>query len=228
MKILLFYSSHRQLEEYKLSSEFFNKSKFLKEKTDVMVYCDNDSISFDTLSDYVRYETKVTVIKGKQIFQSGIPTGISGNGIHIGLSNMFDKFQDYDYVINMVPDCYITDDTMIFKLLQEEFETDTEFIVDYHPNHSASCLRQYCCDFFVFKPKKIKNIFSEVDMDNLIAPENFIYQKISENSFKVRTINRVGSLSWDIDNYGLIHNHNLNRIRKILYEGINDQNLRHF
>ena len=226
MRILLFYTSHRQIEEYKLSSDFFNKSNFLKKITDVMIHYDNESIPSELIKEKASFDTKVTIIKGRQIFQSGLDTGISGNGIHISLSNMFDNFQTYDYVINMVPDCYITDDSMIYQLLLDEYTSDAQFIVDYHPDHPG-CYNKYCCDFFAFKPGRIRNIFSEIDMNDLIPPEEFIYNKILENNYKIKTIRRIGSLNWDIDNYGLIHNHNLDRIRKILYEGINDQNLRH-
>jgi len=218
MKILLFYSSHRQLKEYEYSSIFFNRSNFLKENCDVMCYCDNDLITEDELKSYISYDTNVKIIKGKQIFPSGISTGISGNGIHIGLNNCFNEFLDYDYVINMVPDCYITTDIHIKKLLEDELYTDNNFIVDHHPDHDASTKYQFCCDFFVFKPKKIYNFFKEVDMNSLILPENFIFNKIKEYNIKYKIIKRIGSLQWIVDNYGLIHNHDLQIIKNILNE----------
>lgn len=227
MKILLFFSTHRQLMELKYSSEFFNRSEFLKNNADVVVYCDNESYTEDLLKEYVSYQTNTKIIMGKQIFAPGTPTGISGNGIHIGLSNCFDMFKEYDYVINMTPDCYITDDKKIIELLNEEFTSDNNFIFDYHPNINPTSAFQFCCDFFVFKPNKIDNFFMEIDFNNLIPPENFIYNKIIERNIKFRTIERIDSIHWNIDNYGLIHNHNLLRIQKILYEGIDDKNLRH-
>lgn len=228
MKILLFYSSHRQLKEFELSSGFFNRFKFLKPITDVMIYCDNNLISIDQIKECARYEARsVEIIKGDQVFPSGINTGISGNGIHIGLGKCFNRFMEYDYVINMVPDCYITDDSEIWKLLQEEEKSENNFIVDYHPYLNHSSLTQFCCDFFVFKPKNITNIFNELDMSNLLTPESFIYSKIMEYNIKHRIIQRVGSVYWNIDNFGMIHNHNLSRISKILYDDIDDKNLKH-
>jgi hypothetical protein len=48
-----------------------------------------------------------------------------------------------------------------------------------------------------------------------------------EYNIKHRIIQRVGSVYWNIDNFGMIHNHNLSRISKILYDDIDDENLKH-
>ncbi len=214
MKILLYYSSHRQKEEFLLSSDFFNKTNFLKKNTDIIINCDNDHISVDELKSYIKYETSVNIIKSPQIFPSGTCTSISGNGIHIGVSESFNLFDNYDYVIVMTPDCYITNEDKIEKMLIEELNTENQMIVDFHDDWNH--VNNYSCDFFVFKPKFIPNFFKEVDMENLIAPEIFLKNKIIEKNIKCKIITREGSLSHQVDNYGLIHNHDLNIIRDIL------------
>jgi hypothetical protein len=216
MKVLLFFSSHRQLEEITLSSLFFNRTKRLKHMADVMLFCDNDNLSREQLERVCLYESNTTIVKSKQVFDSGTPTGVSGNGIHLGLGQCFEHFLQYDYVINMVPDCYITNDEHVVRLLEEEFYSDTAFIVDHHPNHNESTATQFACDFFVFKPNKIHNLFNEIDMLKLVPPENFIYDKIVEHSIPHRRIERLGSLHWNIDSYGLIHNHDVRQIMHIL------------
>ena len=49
MKILLFLTSHRQLEEYKYFNVFFQKHNKLKEICDIFIYINNSNLSVDVL-----------------------------------------------------------------------------------------------------------------------------------------------------------------------------------
>ena len=226
IKILLYFSSHRQLKEIEFSSYFFNKSNFLKQNSEVMIHCDNDSLESDVILKYSKYEAKTYISRSKQTFPV-YPNGVF-NGFLKGLSNNFEFFQNYDYVIHLVPDCYITSEEKIVDLLKENINSEFNFIVDYHPNHNSSTQLQYICDFFIFKPKNITNIFSDHSDINVIAAENWLYSKIHQYNIPHKTICRgTQSLLWNIDDYGLIHNHNLLRIRSIL-EGNENKNFSHY
>ena len=63
-------------------------------------------------------------------------------------------------------------------------------------------------------------------MVNPIAAEAYLYEKIEQYNIKHRTICRENSLYWEIDSYGIIHNHNLDRIKSIL-DGNENKNFTH-
>lgn len=215
IKILIYFSSHRQLKEIEYSSYFFNRTKFLKENSEVMIHCDNDSLYNDEILKYTKYETNFYISRSKQTYPV-YPNGVF-NGFLKGLSNNFDFFKNYDYIIHLVPDCYIINEDKIVDLLNDNINSEFEFIVDYHPYHNQYTKSQYICDFFIFKPKKITNIFSDHSDSNVIVSENWLYLKIHEYNIKHKTICRgPESLKWNIDDYGLIHNHNLEMIYSIL------------
>ncbi len=226
MKILIYFSSHRQLKEVEYSSLFFNKTNFLKENSEVMVHCDNDSYDDDLLMEYMKYNTKTYLSRTKQTFPV-YPNG-AFNGFLKGLSNNFNFFQNYDYVIHLVPDCYVTDESKIVDLLINSYNTEYNFIVDHHPyHHNLSAKTQYVCDFFIFKPKLIPNIFEDHSDENVLVSEHWLYLKIHEYNIPHRIICRgVESLNWNIDDYGLIHNHNLLRIQSII-DGNENKNFKH-
>lgn len=214
-KILIYFSSHRQLKEIELSSAFFNRTIFLKNHSEIMVHCDNDSLESDKVKEFIRYEAKTYLVRSRQTFPI-FPNGVH-NGFLKGLSTNFDFFQDYDFVIHLVPDCYIVDEMKIVDLINENLDSQINFIVDYHPEHNESTKFQFCCDFFIFKPKKIKNIFSEHCDMNVKVAENWLYSKIHEHEIKHLKICRGReSLEWNVDRYGLIHNHSLDKIESIL------------
>lgn len=180
-----------------------------------MVHCDNDSLTNDQLNQFIIYEAKTHLVRRKQTYPV-FPNGVF-NGFLKGLSDNFTFFQDYDFVIHLVPDCYIVDETKIVELIEENLDSEIDFIVDYHPEHNGSTKFQFCCDFFIFKPKKIKNIFSEHCDTNVIVSENWLFSKIQEHEINHLKICRgKESLEWNIDRYGLIHNHSLEKIESIL------------
>jgi hypothetical protein len=225
LKILLYFSSHRQVKEIEYSSFFINKTKFIKDRSEVMIHCDNDSLQNEDIQPYIKYETKFHITRSKQTFPI-YPNGVF-NGFLKGLSNNFNFFQNYDYVIHLVPDCYITSEDKIKKLLIDNLDSEYNFIVDHHPYHNPYTRFQYACDFFIFKPKKIINIFSDHSDENVVVAENWLYSKIHEYNIPHKIICRgPESLLWNIDDYGLIHNHNLLRIKSII-DGNEDKNLRH-
>lgn len=216
MKILWHFNSHRHLEEYYLSSRFFNMSEFFKKNSDVLVTCNNINIDLSLLKEKCQYECNLEIVR----------TTNPANGVHTGqlmaLSETFEKLKAYDFVIHSTPDVYMVDDKNLIRLLEQEKETDNIFIVDYHPYHNEHTLRSYSTDFFAFKPNKIENFFSlgfEPSAE-CHCIEAHLYRILHELKIPHRTINRgKTSLKWQVDDYGLIHNHNIEVIKNILFNG---------
>lgn len=217
MRIKLFFTSHRQVDEYLYSSEFFNRSDFFKQNSDILICHNNHSLSEDLILSKAKYNTNIDIVKVNN-------TGYY-NGLHTSINDCFHLFKGYDFVIHLHPDVYLTRDKEIIDLLESELNTDNQMIVDYHQNHNNNYLRTYCTDFFIFKPS-VYNFFGEVNMINPIAAEAYLYEKIEQYNIKHRTICRENSLYWEIDSYGIIHNHNLDRIKSIL-DGNENKNFTH-
>lgn len=211
MKILLHYNSYRHLEEYALSSQFFNRSEFLKQNADVLICCNNETLPIEELAKRCHYECKTEIVKTTN-------TGWF-NGQFTSLNETFEKLADYDYVIHMTPDVYVVEDKHIINLLTEELHTDNAMIVDYHPYH-ADCYISYNMDFIVFKPKKIPNFFGTKCFEDIhLPPEKRLFNSINGLNIPHRTICRRNSIYWQVDTFGLIHNHNMHLINHILHTG---------
>ena len=213
MKILLHYHSYRHVEEYALSSHFFNRSEFLKQNADVLVCCNHENISVEELANKCQYQCKTEIIKTTN-------TGWF-NGQFTALNETYHKFFEYDYVIHFTPDVYVVDDKPIIQLLTEEMDSNNAMILDYHPYHNADCKVAYCTDFIVFKPKLTPNFFAiEHPHEKNLQPEKRLFNRIKDFNIPHRTICRgVESLCWQVDKFGLIHNHNNNLIKRILETG---------
>ena len=215
MKILWHYNSHRHIEEYYLSSCFFNRSDFLKKHSDVLVCCNKQSIDLDELRSKCIYECESC-----EVVRSTNPS----NGVHTGqlvaLNETFHKFEKYDFVIHSTPDVYVVDDKHLIALLQEELDTDNHMIVDHHPYH-PDCNYLYSTDFFIFKPRKITNFFGDEFGPTENSIESHLYKKIHALNIPHRVICRgLTSLHWQVDEYGMIHNHNKDIIRNILNNNV--------
>ena len=122
MKILLFLTSHRQLEEYKYFNVFFQKHNKLKEICDIFIYINNSNLSVDVLKYYQQIN-----VKNKNIY---ITTKNAGGIRHPGQYGWLEtlnegynmnKFNNYDYVIHMHPDVFITQENNIIKILNKKF-----------------------------------------------------------------------------------------------------------
>lgn len=209
MKLLWHFNSHRQFEEYYLSSLFFNRSEFLKKHANVLVTCNNQKINIDLLKKQCVYDCEVEVVR----------TTNPINGVHTGqlvaLNETFHKFKDYDFVIHTTPDVYLVEDKHLINLLNEEINSDNHMVFDYHKRYP----RTYCTDFFLFKPQKIINFFGENfdPTQECHSIEAHVYKMVNSLKIPHRTICRGdSSLSWQVDDFGLIHNHNKDIIKNIL------------
>lgn len=208
MNHLLFYTTHRQLDEIEFSSIFFNRSKFLKENFDVFIHCNNQNRSISEIKNKAKFDCNVNVLITTK------NTGYNYGGIE-ATSDLFELFKQYSTVIQLHPDCYIANT----KKLEEEINKDFDVMVSpfLHIGRMA-----YNTDFFCFKTKI--NFLSSCH-DNWrnnpnCVPEHYFYDNLKQHQLNVLEIQRYPNLNGagyrDIDNFGLWHNHDNELVRRIV------------
>jgi hypothetical protein len=210
-KIGIVYLSHgsEDLKDLELSSQFINRTNFFKKNSDVFVHNDNDELDNETLLKSINYHNFKELLRTPQT----LPVKPSGwmCGWAIGLSKHFHKFLKYDLIISKTCDVYLVDESELEKLVIEELESDNLFTVCSDLSFTGK-ETQYYLDFFMFKPKKIKNIFSDINIDNPIdnpmVPETWFFNKLNSENYKLRKIDRgIETLDRKIDKLNLIHCH---------------------
>jgi hypothetical protein len=212
MKILLFITGFRQLEEYNYFSIFL-KQLNLNSICDIFIYCNDPEIQSDIIKYYQKFDQNnkylfITSLNGG--YRIGGAEAVS-KGIEMGI------FKDYDYVIHLHPDVFITDDRYLMEVLQENLENDTVFFI----NKSAPYYNFFSFDFFIFKPKLLTtNIFIDELYTFTDIPEHYLYDMIMKHNIKYTIIKRFDNDNWSprrIDeNLNLYHEHDLNKIVSLL------------
>lgn len=215
MKILLFITGYDQLDQYNYFNIFLKQLK-LNSICDIYIYCNNPNISEDIVKYYKQFDQKnkyllITTLNGG--YRTGGVEAVS-KGIEMGI------FKDYDYVIHLHPDVFITDDLYLMDILSENICNDIVFFITKSiPNDQ----RFFSFDFFIFKPKLLKtNIFIDELYTFTTSPEHYLHDMIKKHNIKYTFIKRFNNDTWHprrIDeNLKLYHEHNMNNVRTILKE----------
>ena len=126
-------------------------------------------------------------------------------------------FKDYDYVIHLHPDVFITDDQYLLSILEENLNNDTVFFI----NKSIPSEDFFSFDFFIFKPKFLTyNIFLTDLYKFECSPEVFLHNMIKKYNIKYTIIKRYNNDNWSprrIDeNLKLYHEHDLSKVEQLL------------
>ena len=159
VKVLLLYTSHKQLEEVRLSSYFYNRNDYLRQM-DVLLHCNNKLIDKEKLKkalDLFQAPKKDLIFSEKN---SGHHSGVAE-----AVDSVYHKLKEYDFVIHLHPDIFLVHTEKLESTLRENFSKDIDYIVwdlpARAPGEPASFARdsEYASDFFIFKPKKNNNIF---------------------------------------------------------------------
>jgi hypothetical protein len=200
MKNLLFYTSHRQLNEIEYSSFFFNQSEILKNNFDVFIHCNNEQISLQELKHKSKFQTTTNILVTSK--NSGYKYG----GLE-ALHDIFTMMSKYDMVIHLHPDCYIVNDNIIQDLSNKQFDVAVSPCTCMH---TEKC---YNTDFFCFKTRinfinSYENYFLKNSND--YAPERYLYEILHNLNLNIleldRYPNKLDNLRV-IDNIGLWHEH---------------------
>jgi len=213
MKVLLFITGYRQLEEYKYFNILLKQLK-LNNICDIYIYCNNPDIQNEIIQYYQMFDQK-----NKHLFITSLNSGFRSGGIE-AVSNGIDMgiFKDYDYVIHLHPDVFITDDSYLMDVLLENLNNNIVFF-------TTKCLpyyeRHFAFDFFIFKPKLLlTNIFKEELYSFDTFPEYYFYDMIEKYNIKHIVIKRYDNNFWEPrridDNLKLYHEHDLENIVNLL------------
>jgi hypothetical protein len=213
MKILLFITGYRQLDEYNYFSIFLKQLK-MNNLCDIYIYCNNPDIESDIVKYYQKFDQKnkyLLITSLNSGYRIGGVEAVS-KGIEMGI------FKDYDYVIHLHPDVFITEDTNLMEVLTENLDNDIVFFITESLPYDP---RFFSFDFFIFKPKLLQtNIFIE-DLYNFdIIPEHYLHDMIHKHNIKYTIIKRYDSKWWEPrridDHLKLYHEHNLENVVNLL------------
>ena len=213
MKILLFLTGFRQLEEYHYFNIFLKNLK-LNENCDIYIYCNNPTISTDILKYFHEFNQK-----NKYLFVTSLNDGHGRGGVEAVSKGLeMGIFKEYDYVIHLHPDVFITDDLYLTNILTENKDNDTVFfITKSRPDDDDF----FSFDFFIFKPKLLdKNIFIDELYTFTTDVEHYLCNMIKKNNIKYTYIKRFDNNNWFPrridDNLKLYHEHELDNVRNVL------------
>ena len=213
MKLLLFITGHSQLEEYNYFNLFL-KQLNLNSMCDIYIYCNNPEIQNTIINYYQNFNQK-----NKRLFITSLNAGYRIGGVE-ALSQGIEMgiFNEYDYVIHLHPDVFITDDLYLTEILLNNKDNDNVFFVTKSiPSDSTF----FSFDFFIFKPKLLtKNIFKEKLYNFSDSPEHYLHDMIKENNIKYTFIKRFDNDYWHPrridDNLKLYHEHDMNNVINVL------------
>jgi len=213
MKILLFITGYKQLVEYNYFNIFLKKLK-LNSICDIYIYCNNQKIQTDIVEYYQNFEQQ-----NKHLFITTVNAGYNRGGVEaVSKGIEMGIFNGYDYIIHLHPDVFITDDTYLLEVLNENINNDTVFFIT---KSVAKDPRFFSFDFFIFKPKLLtKNIFIENLYTFIGCPEHYLHDMIIKHNIKYTFIKRFNNDTWyprRIDeNLKLYHEHNMNKVDEII------------
>ena len=214
MKILLFITGYRQLEEYNYFNKFLQKLKILNDICDIFIYCNNTNISSKIVEYYKNFSQT-----NKYLFITSLNAGYRmggveavSNGIEMGI------FNKYDYIIHLHPDVFITDDEYLMNILYDNIKNDTVFLVTKSlPNDK----KFFSFDFFILKPNLLKeNIFIKELYTYQDSPEHYLCDMIEKYHIQYSFVKRFNNNTWCPrridDNLKLYHEHDLKKVVDIL------------
>ena len=117
------------------------------------------------------------------------------------------NLDNYDYVVHLHPDVYITNPQIFNEILEIYQDSNITFF----NTHSYPDDRFYDFDFFIFRPKLLKiNIFNQYHNWTEFV-EYYLHDKIFEHSVTHEILPRFLNNDWyprRIDLLGLWHEHN--------------------
>ena len=209
-KVLIIYTSHRQLEEIKLSTILLSRTSFLQ-KCDLLFHC--NKIDLD-VKDYFELFPNTK----KELIHTSKNTGYT-YGAHEALADLYPKYKDYDFVIHLHPDIFIIDEKVICDIILKHKDTEEVFICTRNtPEETYTSF-----DFFIFKPQKLPcNIFKNWESSsfrNDLDPERLLFKMITTYKLPYVVLKRFDNDWWHprrTDLLGLWHEHDITNIIKYL------------
>jgi len=204
MKVLFFMTGYRQHIEYALQARFLEKCPRLRENAELVIYNNCISNQIENVCRDIPLPTTIYNVNKNAGYYLG---PIEALEFLFSIKNL----SDYDYVIHLHPDVFVVNEEPLMKLLDAELSTSNVFLVNnVIPNDS----RFYCFDFFIFKPKLLKESIFVNWSDWPGCCEHFLHDRIIENSIQHRLVPRLNEdgNTRSIDLLGLWHEHDIPRV----------------
>jgi O-methyltransferase len=224
-KILLLYTSHRQIQEVHIQSLLFKKfpEKYTNiSQVDILFYCNSTQIAKEDLIKYLNMFPN----KNKKLIYTNKNIGYSWGG-HEAISETFDIWKEYDVCLHLHPDVFILRDDILFDIIKNN---KGDFIGTH--NLDPKTTPHFAFDFFMFRPRQIfnshKNVFNFFDLyltekRNYEMPEKLLLDLTTKYKFNTSVVKRYDNNHWEPrrpDNIGLYHEHDLQKIIRILNNNI--------
>jgi hypothetical protein len=213
MKILILVTGHQQNLEYKYFGQLLSRCAFLSSsQCEVFIHSNKYNNDISENIKYILNKKNVHVTNKNAGYTLG---GIEAVGDCIDMLNLCSPDSDYDFVIHVHPDVFITNDTMLVNILNDELYSDNVFLLNksFHDDFCASF------DFFIFKPRLLnKNIFANY-ANWQDSPERYLKQMITSNDIKYKYIKRFDNDHYEprrIDLNLMWHEHNLEKVEKFI------------
>ena len=211
MKILLFITGYDQVHDYLFFQRFLKKLP-LNDMCDIFIYCNKPDISEEIQTYFKEFNQK-----NKSLFITSKNAGYRVGGVEAVCVGMdMGIFQEYDYVIHLHPDVFMTDDVYLREILLENEKNDTVFFI----TKVLPDPRHFAFDFFIFKPKLLTvNIFKEELYSFTTSPEYYLHDMIQKYQVKYTMVKRfyndIGLTRRIDDHLKLFHCHNLSEAELI-------------
>ena len=214
MKILLFVTGFRHLEEYGYFNRFLRRLNSLSSMCDLFIYCNNPQISGEIVSCYRAFDQT-----NKHLHLTTLNVGFRMGGVEAVSRGMaMGAFEGYDYVVHLHPDVFIVDEAPMLAIMTQNLANDCVFFVNRgDPDDS----RFFCFDFFIFKPRLLtRNVF----LDGLYTyegiPEHWLSDLLSNNAIAYQVVKRFAGNQWQprrVDEHlGLYHEHDLGLVDDLI------------
>lgn len=204
MKILFFITMHRQLDELKIYSYFFNKFNYIK-NFDIFIYNTNQNVSEQMIRNNLNLNTNIYIHCDHN--NEGYILGLFS-----GLSQNYDSYKEYDFIIHLHPDVFILDDKKLYELLIDKKDKNIDFFV----SQVVEAPFAYLTDLFIFKPKN--NFISKyINYKNHGGAETILFSIIEDNNLKKHLFSRypndkIAGKNRQIDEYDIWHEHKLENV----------------
>jgi len=214
MKILLFVTGFRHLEEYGYFNRFLRRLNSLPSMCDLFIYCNNPHISGEIVARYQAFEQK-----NKYLHLTTLNVGFKMGGVEAVSRGMaMGAFEGYDYVVHLHPDVFIVDDSPMVAIMTQNLANDCVFFVNRgDPDDS----RFFCFDFFIFKPRLLtRNVFLDALYTFQGIPEHWLSDMLANNAIAYHVVKRFAENRWHprrVDEHlGLYHEHDLGLVDDLL------------
>lgn len=250
MKVAILIVGHSQTDEWEISANYYDAfpdSSILK-NSDILAYVNCRSIRASKIESYLDIFPQknkfllYTPMNGHSV--SDMPLDVETNlykqnysinrkgylyGILEAYHTTFDLLKNYDYVVQVNPDVYITDHIALENYMVSNFDNK---IVHHVNTMRGDAKKGFSCDFTLYRPNILKqNYFSLYKSDKIsydiaqkslvdenyrFLPEQILKSVILESGISYNVMCPSTRNDRKIDEFGLWHCHDCNAAREFL------------